>query len=69
MRESSTGIKSEFAGLQNVTVRAGDLRDPVFVDSCIAGQDIVMSALGNRLPSLAYWNKPVCIFFEEPFVK
>ena len=36
----------------------GNVKDAEFVDACVAGQDIVFSTLGYRLPSLAPWNRP-----------
>jgi len=43
---------------ENVKVMEGNLRDAAFVDSCVAGQDLVLSSLGLRIGGMAYWNKP-----------
>ena len=59
VRPSSSEAKSILEALPNVRVMVGDLRDPAFVDSCVAGQDIVMSCLGNLTSGIGYWNKPV----------
>lgn len=41
-----------------VRVERGDLTDAAFLEKALAGSDVVLSALGLRLPGLAPWNKP-----------
>jgi putative NADH-flavin reductase len=41
-----------------VEVRRGDVGDAAFLTGCFAGADVVISALGHRLPGLAPWHKP-----------
>jgi len=53
---SAASLPQEIKALPNVKVLEGDVKDANFVDSCIAGQDLVLSGLGIRLAGLAYWN-------------
>lgn len=55
---NSSSIPQELRDLPNVKVLEGDVKNAEFVDACVAGQDVVLSGLGLRLPGLAYWNHP-----------
>lgn len=45
-------------GPVGVTVEQGSLTDVAFLSRVIAGADVVLSALGLRLPGLAPWHTP-----------
>ena len=47
-----------FENLPGVKVMEGSLSDASFVESCIEGKDVVVSSLGFRIASLAYWRYP-----------
>lgn len=55
-----SGSKLEEARVPaNVKVLGGDVAyDPEFVESCIAGQDIIFCCLGYKTPGLGIWNSP-----------
>lgn len=49
---------SQVDGAEGVRVLRGDLTDVAFLRDAVRGADVVMSALGLRLPGLAPWHRP-----------
>jgi putative NADH-flavin reductase len=47
----------DHAPAENLHVSEGDLKDAEFVDSCVAGKDLVLSSLGLRTSGFAIWNE------------
>jgi len=41
-----------------VRVERGDLTDAAFLEKALAGSELVLSALGLRMPGIAPWHKP-----------